>query len=61
LLTLSPKSSEGTSVAENIEAGLLLELHDTVIDEYVVKDLSTEIIISISSLDFVETFLNGEN
>jgi hypothetical protein len=61
LLALSSKSTEGTSVAVNIEAGLFQELSYTVIDENVVKVFSSEMIISISGPEFEDTNLNGKD
>ena len=60
LLALSSKTTEGTSVALDVNTSLLLESGDAVVDEDVVEILTTEMGVAIGSLDLEDTVLNGE-
>jgi len=59
-LALSSESSESSHVVGDINAGLLLELSDAIVDESVVEVLTTKMSVAIGGLDLKDTFLNSE-
>ena len=60
LLALSSKTTHGTSVALDVNTGLLLESLDAEVDEDVVEVLTTQVGVAIGGLDLENTILNGE-
>jgi len=60
LLALSSESTESTSVAADVNASLLLELSNTIVDESVVEVLTTQVSVAINGLDFEDTLFNGQ-
>jgi len=60
LFTLSSQSSHGSSVSCDVNLCLLLELGHAIVDEDVVKVLTSQMSVSICSLDFEDSVLNAE-
>merc|ERR1719281_1429055 len=60
LLALGSESSHGSGVVGDVDAGGLLELGHAVVDEDVVEVLTTKMGVTVGSLDFENTFLDGE-
>merc|ERR1712184_235268 len=60
LLALGSETSHGSGVALDVNAGLLLESSNAEIDEDVVEIFSTQVSVSIGSLDFKDSILNGK-
>jgi len=60
LLTLGSESSERSVVTGDVDLGLLLEFGHAELDESVVEIFSTEMGVTVGSLDLEDTVLNGE-
>jgi len=60
LLALGTETTGSTGVALDINAGLLLEVSHAELDETVVEVLTTQVSVTVGSLHFEDTFLNGE-
>jgi hypothetical protein len=60
LLALGSESSEGSVVSLDVDLGLLLELLNAELDEDVIEIFSSEMGVSVGSLDLEDTVLNGE-
>jgi len=60
LLALGSETTQGTSVALDVDAGLLLEGSDAEVDEDIVEVLTTQVSVTIGGLDLENTILNGE-
>jgi len=60
LLALGSEATHGTSVALDVNTGLLLECSNAEVDEDVVEVLTTQMSVSISGLHFEDAILNGE-
>jgi hypothetical protein len=60
LLTLGSESSERSVVSSNVDLGLLLEFGHAEFDESVIEIFSTEMGVTVGSLDLEDTVLNGE-
>mgnify|MGYP003924115677 CR=1 FL=1 len=57
---MGSESSEGSWVLSDIETSLLLEVSHAEIDKLVIEIFSTKMGMSVGSLNFEDTFLNGE-
>jgi len=60
LLALGAETTEGTGVASDVNAGLLLEVLNAEVDDVVIEILATKMSVTVGSLDLEDTVLNGE-
>merc|ERR1712166_1722486 len=60
LFALSSESSERSVVGGDVDLGLLLEFGHAEVDESVIEIFTTEMGVSVGSLDLEDTVLNGE-
>ena len=60
LFTLCSKSSEGSVVLGDVDAGFLLEVSHAVVDHLVIEVFPSEMGVAACSFDLEETLLNRE-
>ena len=60
LLALGSKTAHGTGVALDIDASLLLELGDAVVDKHIVEVLASQVSVTVRGLHFEDSVFNRE-
>ena len=60
LLALSSESSHGSCISSDVDSSLLLELSDAVVDKHIVEIFSSQVGVSIGSLDLENSIFDTE-
>jgi len=60
LLALGSESSHGSCISSDVDSSLLLELSDAVVDKHIVEIFSSQVGVSIGSLDLENSIFDTE-